>query len=678
MITWESEFTLAKPADLYHLDQIVAPTVAGYLGNHLVRVTKPNLSCRLSTIRYLYKASAIDNRLPAAILPPLPPALSSPQSLTERRTRREGWTKTSIPRPQLRSLVLPRRCYAYMSPRSRHDMKLPAEDAFYDSPPNGLAPPSPRGGGRAEILPHALALPQHDSNWDERPTWSKATRTRLQQCFTTKTLLGWPPEDSARETAWLDGLRGVAAFLVLTYHLHLTIFMGPWLEAPLGATVQPPKGIDFGLTSKIVWDVWRLPILRLWMCSGHVQVSIFFVLSGLVLSWSPLESSRRGSVEKLAVSLSSAVFRRWIRLYLPCFAVAFWQFWALWLGLPNAANRTRSESFWAQLGDFLIATEKFANPFYINRTEGDAVHDYDWTMWTIPFEFAGSLLVFGLCLAVGRSKRFWTRTMVIGTVTAYACLKAEWAFWLFGMGVLLANYVRHRGGFEALSNHNTWRSTATWSATMVFSLLLAGLPAPSELYDRPGYEWITAVTPSNWMEIEGGARFWFCWSGILFVVSASHLGAVRHVFQLPVARYLGRVSYMLYLTHRIVFGFICVPLTKALVAAFGRKLTIDSGVEANAFQRVALTVLLYMVIFFTVVPVVILVAHACEVLIDRPSTKLARRLDEWSISDAPWYPFRREGAIVLPLHTKESDEPEETMPLTADIEMVEAEHFPKI
>jgi hypothetical protein len=81
-----------------------------------------------------------------------------------------------------------------------------------------------------------------------------------------------------RETAWLDGVRGVAAFLVMNFHAH-----GWWVDrdtdAPFGANDDS-------------WDIWRLPLLRLWFCSGYSQVNLFFILSGFVLVSQPARDYR--------------------------------------------------------------------------------------------------------------------------------------------------------------------------------------------------------------------------------------------------------------------------------------------------------------------------------------------------------------------------------------------------
>ncbi|KAK6405711.1 hypothetical protein LTR95_018739, partial [Oleoguttula sp. CCFEE 5521] len=207
----------------------------------------------------------------------------------------------------------------------------------------------------------------------------------IWRVLTFQKLTGWPPEKSTRDTAWLDGLRGVAAFLVMIGHFGPTFWSPMTYEAPYGANNKGMQGGDENPRYPMN-DIFRLPLLRVWFSSGHAQVSIFFVLSGFVLSWSPLRSMRQGQSQNstLGQSLSSAVFRRWVRLYLPCFAIAFWQLWEFRAGWRVMAGVPNEEYIFMQIWDFIKRSARFANPFWINRRDNQYVHAYDWTMWTIP------------------------------------------------------------------------------------------------------------------------------------------------------------------------------------------------------------------------------------------------------------------------------------------------------
>ncbi|CAK4032220.1 acyltransferase, class 3 [Lecanosticta acicola] len=446
-------------------------------------------------------------------------------------------------------------------------------------------------------------------------------RSRIKNFFTLKTLFGYPPPplDPSRETAWLDGLRGVAAFLVMTYHFHLTFWMPFYLETPFGG-YEVKEGKKLGDPHM---ELWRLPFIRLWMGSGHAQVSVFFVLSGFVLSWGPLQKIQRGDLEKFAEGLGSATLRRWIRLFLPCFAVAFWECLELYFGFRTMPKEPKSNLF-AQIWEYVGEQAEFANPFNVNRTPYNSLNAYDFTMWTIPYEWAGSLLVFLVLLAVCRVKSFLRRTMVLLVVAVWACVRAEWNFFLFGTGMVVASYVRFMGGFKNVGQRR-WRSGIAWTGGLILSLLMAGIPEDSVFFTRPGYDWTRALTPERWMEHEGGVRFWWCWAGILFITSACHLPRVQRFFELGLMRYLGRISYMLYLTHRVVLNLLGAPLEGAIVAFFGRKEWIDGNRSGDPFG----TLIIYLILMGVLLPIAILVAHWCEMLIDAPSTRFARSVDRW-------------------------------------------------
>jgi peptidoglycan/LPS O-acetylase OafA/YrhL len=250
-------------------------------------------------------------------------------------------------------------------------------------------------------------------------------------------------------------------------------------------------------------------------------------------------------------------------------------------------------------------------------------------MWTIPYEFAGSLLVFFILLAVGRIHNYGRRTIAISIIVAYCAARAEWSFWLFSNGILIADYVREHGGFHKLSEKQTTTSLIGWSTLLVVALWIGGVPAPfTSLYTRPGYDWLDSITPKNWMEVEGGGRLWWNIAGILIIFSCCHLSGVRRVFEHGAVRYLGRISYMMYLTHRIVLEPALRPFRDWVIPLFGRDGYIDLPGDNGSPYHWLVTVALYLTLWAVIGPTAILTAHWCERLFDAPSVKFAKWVDD--------------------------------------------------
>jgi peptidoglycan/LPS O-acetylase OafA/YrhL len=104
-------------------------------------------------------------------------------------------------------------------------------------------------------------------------------------------------------TAYLNGVRGIAAFCVWCRHFTNDFYHG---ELYWGYHSRPS-------------DVWisQLPFIRI-IYGGGFMVCVFFILSGFVLAYKPLQYARSQNHAALLKSLSSSVFRRGLRLFLPC------------------------------------------------------------------------------------------------------------------------------------------------------------------------------------------------------------------------------------------------------------------------------------------------------------------------------------------------------------------------
>ena len=101
-------------------------------------------------------------------------------------------------------------------------------------------------------------------------------------------------------TAYLDGMRGLAALFVYFCHYSYQAFI-----------IAKGWGMD-----EFNYHFLKLPFFRLFY-QGPPAVCVFFVISGYALSYKPLKLARSRSSAELANTISSLVFRRGIRLFLP-------------------------------------------------------------------------------------------------------------------------------------------------------------------------------------------------------------------------------------------------------------------------------------------------------------------------------------------------------------------------
>jgi peptidoglycan/LPS O-acetylase OafA/YrhL len=178
-----------------------------------------------------------------------------------------------------------------------------------------------------------------------------------------------------RRTAYLDGLRGFAAFMVYWHHHQL------WARESIHADVIFERGFGF---------------------DGKYAVTIFFVISGYVLSTKPMSLIHAGEHLKLSENLCSALFRRWLRLFIPVICVTFiyltsWHLFGIWI-----ADVTQEVTYGGELYKWYA---EFKNYSFMFTGGGEPWLSFDQHVWSIPVEFRGSIIVFTSLLAFSRPSR---------------------------------------------------------------------------------------------------------------------------------------------------------------------------------------------------------------------------------------------------------------------------------
>lgn len=318
------------------------------------------------------------------------------------------------------------------------------------------------------------------------------------------TAFATPPSQTARIAAF-DGLRGVAAVIVVVFH-YLCMLHPSW--APISGEVKL---------------LAHTPVNILW--NGRLAVSVFFVLSGFVMA---AAAERRRDL--LIVSAAA----RYLRLALPAAAscVLAW----LWLvGFPDSATELQGTleepSRWLNYTyqqPILPAWYALADGAVANFLRGYS--RFNNVLWTMQIELFGSLAIFLLYAAT----RGTVRLLALAASGLAVLLLFNDAYLGFIFGATL--YEGHRRGL--------FRSVPVVVAVAALAAAVA-LGGPGE---GAHLRLNLPDVPPPW-EL-GRAR------GVVSAVAATlmtfallTLPPLARLLSRPLPVFLGRVSFGLYLVH---------------------------------------------------------------------------------------------------------------------------------
>ncbi|EMD63669.1 hypothetical protein GGP41_005688 [Bipolaris sorokiniana] len=353
-----------------------------------------------------------------------------------------------------------------------------------------------------------------------------------------------------RPTAWLDGLRGFAALLVYLHHHQL------WAHGERGNSVFENA---YGYEGKHYFAA--LPFVRIFFSGGHFAVAVFFVISGYVLSLKSLRMIQDGHAVSAADSIGSALFRRWLRLYLPVVAItlalmSIRQWSGLWVDL-----QPMEDTYWKELIKWY---HMFKNYSFVFSTEiyGFATQ-FHAHVWSIPIEFKGSIIIYTALSALSRCTKN-SRLCCEAALIFYFLYIADGyygAMFISGMLLcdldLLAQQDKLPRLFSALANFKEF----IFFHMFVFSLYLSGVPSydvseadrAAFLTKSPGWIWLSHLKPQAVFDAKW---FYLFWAAFFAVAAVPRLPWLKQFFETRFCQYLGRVSFALYLVHGVVIWIV--------------------------------------------------------------------------------------------------------------------------
>ena len=432
-------------------------------------------------------------------------------------------------------------------------------------------------------------------------------------------------QQQLRRTAYLDGLRGFAAFLVYWHHHQL------WSRDGL-LKIDRIFENAFGYNDE--YYLACLPAVRTFFSGGHYAVSTFFVISGYVLCAKPMSLIHGGEYMKLGDNTASALFRRWLRLHIPIIVTTFlymtsWHAFGIWTDADHQPNyREELWNWYCQLKNFT----------FVFRSGGEPWFWYNFHLWSIPMEFRGSIVIYTSLLAFSRLTRNARLWCEVGLIFYFMYIVDGWFCAMFVAGMLLCD-------LDLLAANNNlprffWKLESfkelIFYNLLVLSVYLGGVPSHDSdmevLSASYGWHYLSYLKPQAFYEYKW---FFLFWAATFLVAAVPRIPWLKGFFETRFCQYLGRISYALYLVH----GPILWTLGDRLYSATGwtreaHAMHIPQWMDSFPLSKKGMVGLemSFLAPHIILLPLTLWLAELVTVLIDEPSVKVSQWLYDRSLA----------------------------------------------
>lgn len=346
------------------------------------------------------------------------------------------------------------------------------------------------------------------------------------------------PRKQTKRATHLDGLRGFAALIVYWQHHQLWPRPAEW----------PNRIMENAYGYQDQYYFACLPGIRTFFTGGHFAVAVFFIISGYVLSAKPLSLIYAGEHAKLGDNLASALFRRWLRLFLPVIGLSFvymtsWHAFGIWTNAPEHQSNYRDE-FWTWYREFV-------NFSFLFKT-GDTGFRYNFPTWSIPVEFRGSIVVYTTLLAFSRSTKNARLMCEAGLIFYFLYIVDGWFCAMFIAGLLLCELelLAKNSDLPGFLSRLEPYKVPIYYTLFGLSIYLGGVPShqrePESLEASPGWYYLSYLRPEAMWDYKWLYLFL---ASVFLVSSIPHIWWLQSFFENRFNQYLGRISFALYLVH---------------------------------------------------------------------------------------------------------------------------------
>ncbi len=325
---------------------------------------------------------------------------------------------------------------------------------------------------------------------------------------------------SGSKVLYLDGIRGLAALCVFFHHFGLAFYPAYYTHIAADSHLN-----GFELTYGE--SVWRF------LTCGSFCVHIFFILSGYVLS-------RKYFLENdLDIVISSAQ-KRYIRLFIPVGTTLLISYLLMLTGgyfNREVAVISHSGPWLGDFWNFGNATSVFLKSF-VYQTMFHGNNKLDTTLWTMSIELYGSMLVFAM-LALTHNTRNKGIAFAITALALVFISKTLYTCFILGMSF---NYLEQR----PLKMSDPVRFVLS-------ALLLAGgcVLGSYSMHDNTNsiFEKLPRI-------VLAGKNTFHIIGGYMLILSVILSPRLQSFFSTRPLRFLGHISFSLYLLHCLIIGSI--------------------------------------------------------------------------------------------------------------------------